>query len=46
MLVSCNPKVSRSFFNSNKGGIGGAIRYKSILPDFLSAVKDNDFKFA
>ena len=46
MLVSCNPKVSRSFFNSNKGGIGGAIRFKKILPAFLSDIKNDDFKQA
>ena len=44
MLVSCNAKVSKSFFEANVGGIGGAIRYTEILPSFLAGITDIDVK--
>ena len=46
MLVSCNVNVSKSFFESNIGGIGGAIRYTKILPNFLADISDIDVQQA
>jgi len=44
MLDSCDAGVSSTSFSDNIAGIGGALRYRGILPTFLRTITSKNLK--